>query len=304
MTLAGKTALVTGASKGIGRGLAIGLATAGARVALNYKTDRAGAESACGQIRNAGGEAWSVEADIGSKAEFERLVEDVYARFGRLDVLVNNAARTRFGPLFDVTEEDFDDVVNTNLRGPFFGSVAAARRMLDNGGGSIINISSCAAKLMIQFHSTYAMAKGGLENLTRQLALELAPKVRVNAIAPAPTSTERNRSYDPDYDQKWGAKIPAKRVAFVEDYVGPCVFLAGDDAKFVTGQILNVDGGWTLQGCTPDTSGYDFFAGSDARVSQCPTQRPVTNSRSSSRITARTTSSAEPSRSRFSVQRQ
>jgi NAD(P)-dependent dehydrogenase (short-subunit alcohol dehydrogenase family) len=130
--------------------------------------------------------------------------------------------------------------------------------MVANGGGSIINISSCAAKLMIPFHSTYSMAKGGLENLTRQLAIELAPQIRVNAIAPAPTSTERNRSYDPDYDQKWGKAIPAKRVAFVEDYVGPCVFLASDDSRFMTGQILNVDGGWTLQGCTPDTSNYDF----------------------------------------------
>jgi NAD(P)-dependent dehydrogenase (short-subunit alcohol dehydrogenase family) len=256
--LSGKVALVTGASKGIGRGLAIGLAAAGARVALNYKSDKAGAEAARMQIQNSGGEACVIAADIGSKAQFEAMVEDICSRFGRLDVLVNNAARTRFGPLFEVTEEDFNDVVDTNLRGPFFGSVAAARAMQKNGGGAIINISSCAAKLMIAFHSTYAMAKGGLENLTRQLAIELAPHIRVNAIAPAPTSTERNRSYDPDYDEKWGAAIPAKRVAFVEDYVGPCVFLASDDARFVTGQILNVDGGWTLQGRTPDTSHYDF----------------------------------------------
>ncbi len=256
--LSGKVALVTGASKGIGRGLAIGLGAAGARVALNYKTDAAGAASVCRQIQESGGEAYAIAADIASRIQFETMVGDVCARFGRLDILVNNAARTRFGPLFEVTEEDFDDVVNTNLRGPFFGSVAAARAMLKSGGGSIINISSCAAKLMIAFHSTYAMAKGGLENLTRQLAIELAPDIRVNAIAPAPTSTERNRSYDPDYDQKWGTMIPAKRVAFVEDYIGPCIFLASDEARFITGQILNVDGGWTLKGCTPDTSHYDF----------------------------------------------
>jgi NAD(P)-dependent dehydrogenase (short-subunit alcohol dehydrogenase family) len=256
--LAGRVALVTGASKGIGRGLAKGLAEAGARVAVNYKNDKAGAESTCAEIRAKGGEASPMQADIGLKIDFEDMVTRVCEVFGGLDVLVNNAARTRFGPLFDVTEEDFDDVVNTNLRGPFFGSVSAARHMVANGGGSIINISSCAAKLMIPFHSTYSMAKGGLENLTRQLAIELAPQIRVNAIAPAPTSTERNRSYDPDYDQKWGKAIPAKRVAFVEDYVGPCVFLASDDSRFMTGQILNVDGGWTLQGCTPDTSNYDF----------------------------------------------
>src|SRR4029453_8632284 len=125
--VAGRVILITGASKGIGRGLAAGLAKEGAHVVLNYKTDRAGAEAACAGIRDAGGEASAMQADIGLKMEFERMVADVAAEFGRLDVLVNNAARTRFGPLFQVTEEDFNDVVDTNLRGPFFGSVAAAK---------------------------------------------------------------------------------------------------------------------------------------------------------------------------------
>jgi NAD(P)-dependent dehydrogenase (short-subunit alcohol dehydrogenase family) len=256
--LKGRVALVTGASKGIGQGLAVGLAAAGARVAVNYKADADGAKTTCVRIRELKGEAEAFPADIGSKIEFERLVDAVCTRFGRIDVLINNATRTRFGPVFELSEEDFDDVVNTNLRGPFFGSVAAARKMMNQGAGSIINISSCAAKLMVPHHSSYTMAKGGLEALTRQLAIELAPKVRVNAIAPAPTSTARNRSYDPDYDRKWGAVMPAGRVAFVEDYVGPCVFLASDDSEFLTGQVLNVDGGWTLRGWTPDLSGFDY----------------------------------------------
>ncbi len=256
--LSGKVALVTGASKGIGQGLAVGLAAAGAQVAVNYKTDAEGAERTCERIQQAGGEATAFQADIGSKTAFEQLIDAVCARFGHLDVLVNNAARTRFGHVFEITEEDFDDVVNTNLRGPFFGSAAAARKMLKQGGGSIINISSIAARLMIPAHSSYTMAKGGLEALTRQLALELAPEIRVNAIAPTATSTDRNRGYDPDYERKWRAITPAGRVAYVEDYVGPCVFLASDDAALVTGQILYVDGGWTLQGYTPDMSGYDF----------------------------------------------
>ncbi len=256
--LSGKVVLVTGASKGIGQGLAIGLAAAGAQVAVNYKTDAEGAQSTLASIREAGGEASGFQADIGSKTEFEELVEAVCARFGRLDVLINNAARTRFGHVFEITEEDFDDVVNTNLRGPFFGSVAAARKMQAQGGGSIINISSIAARLMIPAHSSYTMAKGGLEALTRQLALELAPEVRVNAIAPTATSTERNRGYDPDFDQKWSAITPAGRLAYVEDYVGPCVFLASEDAALVTGQIIYVDGGWTLRGFTPDMSDFDF----------------------------------------------
>jgi NAD(P)-dependent dehydrogenase (short-subunit alcohol dehydrogenase family) len=256
--LDGKVALVTGASKGIGQGLAVGLAAAGAIVAVNYKTDASGAEITCRTIREVGGTGLPFQADIGIKSAFEALVDAVFSRFGRFDVLVNNAARTRFGSIFELTEEDFDDVVNTNLRGPFFGSVAAARKMLQNGGGSIINISSCAAKLMITHRSSYTMAKGGLESLTRQMAFELAPHIRVNAIAPAPTSSDRNRSYDPNYDDKWSRVIPAGRVARAEDYVGTCVYLASDNSCFLTGQVLNVDGGWTLQGRTPDLSECDY----------------------------------------------
>jgi NAD(P)-dependent dehydrogenase (short-subunit alcohol dehydrogenase family) len=171
---------------------------------------------------------------------------------------VNNAARTRFGSLFDVTEEDYEDIFDTNVRGPYFGAIAAAREMMKRTGGSIINISSCITALVVASHGTYAMSKAAIEGMTRQLAVELAPTIRINAIAPAPTSTERNRQYDPDYDSKWATAIPAGRVAHVSDYVGPCVFLASDESKFMTGQILHVDGGWSLLGHTPDLSAQDF----------------------------------------------
>ena len=256
--LNGKVALVTGSSGGIGSGLAIGLATNGARVAVNYKTNQSGAEETLAAIRRADGHGELFQADIGVKREFESMIESVALKFGGLDILVNNAARTRFGPLSQVTEEDFADVVDTNLRGPLFGSAAAARHMTRRGGGSIINISSCAARAMVPFHAVYTMAKGGLETLTRQLALELAPTVRVNAIAPGPTSTERNRGYDAEYDQKWQSVIPAGRVGWVEDYVGLCVFLASDDSAFITGQVIGVDGGWTIKGNPPDLSKSDF----------------------------------------------
>ena len=107
-------------------------------------------------------------------------------------------------------------------------------------------------------HSAYTMAKGGLESLTRQLAFELSPKIRVNAIAPTATSNQRNKGYDPDYDKKWAKVSPIGRIAYVKDYVGPCVFLASEDSALVTGQILYVDGGWTLQGNAPDASDFDF----------------------------------------------
>lgn len=256
--LRGKVAIVTGASKGIGRGLAIGLAANGAEVAVNYKNDRRGAEETLNHIRSLGGGARLFQADISQKENFERLVEDTCDTFGGLDVLVNNAARTRFAPLDEITENDFADVVNTNLRGPLFGSAAAARKMLHRASGSIINISSCAAHLMVPFHSVYTMSKGGLEALTKQLALELAPHTRVNAISPGPTSTERNQQYDPDYNNKWKRLIPAGRVGFVEDYVGVCVFLASDDSAFITGQIIGVDGGWSVTGHAMDMSKSDF----------------------------------------------
>ncbi len=256
--LEGKVALVTGASKGIGQALAKGLADAGAKVAVIYKHDSDGAEATRQSIHKSGGQAKAFAADIGSKIAFERVVEDVYEHFGRLDVLVNNAARTRFGPITEVTEGDFDDVVNTVLRGPFFGSLAAAKAMLRDGGGSIINISSIAVRGIMYCHSSYTMAKGGLEALTRQMALELSPHIRVNAIAPTATSNERNASYAPDYDDKWATVTPAGRVAIPEDYVPATVFLASDGAAMITGQILYVDGGWSLQGRAPDQSHFDF----------------------------------------------
>ncbi|MGC1685494.1 MAG: glucose 1-dehydrogenase [Candidatus Acidiferrales bacterium] len=258
MKLSGKVAIVTGSSKGIGRALAIGFAAHGAQVAVVYKTDKAGAESTLASIRKAGGAGEIFRSDIGSRSDFEALVQATCEKFGGLDILLNNAARTRFAPLAEVTNDDFEDVVNTNLRGPLFGSAAAARKMAARGGGAIINVSSCAARLMLPFHSAYSMAKGGLEALTRQLALELAPQIRVNAIAPGPTNTERNREYDPEYNNRWKEIIPAGRVAQVEDYVGICVFLASDDAAFITGQIIGVDGGWTVKGFPPDMSKSDF----------------------------------------------
>jgi 3-oxoacyl-[acyl-carrier protein] reductase len=258
MKLEGRAALVTGASKGIGAGLAIGLAQAGARVAVHYGLDKAGAERTLTSIREHGGDGEIFQANIGKKNEVEDLVETVHAQFGRLDVLVNNAARTRFAPALDATEDDLDEVLDTIIRGPFFGSVAAARYMMKESGGSIINITSAVATLAKEFHAVYAVAKGGLEVMTRQLAYEFAPKVRVNAIAPGATSNERNLGYDPDFDQKYAQIIPMGRVLYPEDHVGPCVFLASDDSGFLTGEVLHVDGGYSLYGHSPGMSGWDF----------------------------------------------
>jgi NAD(P)-dependent dehydrogenase (short-subunit alcohol dehydrogenase family) len=254
--LEGKVAVVTGSSKGIGRALAIGLAGSGAKVAVNYKNDQAGAEETCRAIRDAGGAAIAVGADVGVLDEVRGLIDAAHRELGSVDVLVNNAGRTRFGPARDVTQEDWDDVMNTNLRGAFFATVAAAEAMGESG--SVINVSSCAATLMVAYHAIYTTSKGGLEAMTRQLALELAPRVRVNAIAPAATSMERNWEYDPDFDRSWRDVTPMGRVATPEDYVAPVVFLASEASAFVTGEILHVDGGWTIKGDYPGMAHYDF----------------------------------------------
>ena len=254
--LDGKAAVVTGASKGIGRTLAIGLAGQGAKVAVNYKNDRAGAEETCRAVAELGGVALAVGADVGVRDETRQMIDTVQRELGGVDVLVNNAGRTRFGPARDVTEDDWDDVMNTNLRGAFFTTMAAVEAMGERG--SVINISSCAATLMVDYHAVYTTSKGGLEAMTRQLALELAPRVRVNAIAPAATSMERNWEYDPDFDRSWQAVTPMGRVATPEDYVAPLAFLASDASAFVTGEVLHVDGGWTIKGDYPGMAHYDF----------------------------------------------
>lgn len=256
LPLQDRVAVVTGSSKGIGQALAIGLARSGAKVAVNYKNDRAGAERTCELIHQHGGTAISVGADVGVSDGVQKLIDVAHSELGSIDVLVNNAGRTRFGSAFEVTDEDWDDVMNTNLRGAFFGTIAAARVMGEHG--SVINISSCAARLMVAHHAVYTTSKGGLEAMTRQLALELAPRVRVNALAPAATSMERNWEYDPDFDKSWREVTPMGRVATPEDYIEPLVFLASDASGFITGEVLHVDGGWTIKGDYPGMSHYKF----------------------------------------------
>jgi 3-oxoacyl-[acyl-carrier protein] reductase len=197
----GKVVIVTGASRVIGAALAGGLAAAGACVAVNYEHDGAGARRVVRALLDGGGSATAIRADIGSRAGVEALVAGSPAAYGKPAGLVNNAARTRLGPLDEVDDEDFDDVVGTVLRGPLLGSIAAARAMLAAGGGSIVDISSVSVDAIMPCHGPYTAANG-LENLTRRLALELAPGVRVDAIAPSATVTERGDHGAPTSTQR------------------------------------------------------------------------------------------------------
>lgn len=251
MRLKDKIVVVTGASKGIGRAIALGVAREGAHVVVNYNSDAAGAEEVVGRIAGLDRRAVAAKADISQVSEIRSLFEVVLNEFGRADVLVNNAGITGWTSLFDVTEEKWDQVLNTNLKGTFFCSLEAAK-IMRAGGGSIVNVSTNCAALGVKNLVAYATSKAGIHGLTRQLAVELAPyRIRVNTFGPGPTQVERNLRDDPDYDRSWGAITPMNRTARPEEMVGAAVFLASDDSSYMTGQVFYVDGGWSAQGRIP-----------------------------------------------------
>ena len=252
MRLQDRIVVVTGASKGIGKAIAVGAAGEGAHVVVNYHTDAAGAGEVVRQIVALGRRAVAVQADISQVSEIRVLFDAVRNEFGRVDVLINNAAFTGWTSLFDLTEEKWDQVLDTNLKGTCFCSLEAARMMRASDGGSIVNVSTNCAALGVKNLVAYATSKAGIHVLTRQLAVELAPyNIRVNTFAPGPTQVDRNLRDDPDYDRSWGAMTPMDRTARPEEMVGAAVFLASDDSSYMTGQVFYVDGGWTVQGRIP-----------------------------------------------------
>lgn len=253
MRLSGKTVLITGASKGIGRTLALACARAGADVILNYNSDRAGADAAAKEIRALGRRALVVRADLARVAQIDRMFAQARKHFARLDVLINNAGLTGWASFFDTTEEKWDVVLDTNLKGTFFCSLAAARWMRETKtAGSIVNVSTQCAQLAVTNLVAYGTSKAGIHGMTKQLAIELAPYgIRVNTFAPGPVNVERNLKDDPDYRDVWGAMIPLGRTAEAEEMIGPALFLASGESSYVTGQTFYVDGGWTVQGMVP-----------------------------------------------------
>jgi glucose 1-dehydrogenase len=256
MRLSGKTVLITGASKGIGRALALGCAREGADVILNYNSDRAGADAAAAEIKALGRRTLVVRADLAKVAQIDRMFATARKHFARLDVLINNAGLTGWAGFFDTTEAKWDVVLDTNLKGTFFCSLAAARWMKETKTpGSIVNVSTQCAQLAVKNLVAYGTSKAGIHGLTKQLAVELAALgIRVNTFAPGPVNVDRNLKDDPDYRDVWGAMIPLGRTAETEEMVGPALFLASNDSSYVTGQTFYVDGGWTVQGMVPSSN--------------------------------------------------
>jgi 3-oxoacyl-[acyl-carrier protein] reductase len=243
-SLDGHAALVTGGATGIGRVIARFLAREGCRVAINYVGTAEQADDTVRELTAAGVDAVAIQADIRLAADVQSMIDAAVARFGRLDVLVNNAAVQRDAVFLDVTEADWDLVVDTNLKGTFLCTQAAARHMVAAGSGSIVNIGSGCNYVPFPTLIAYTASKGGIEMLTRVAALSLAPhQVRVNCVAPGAILTERTSTELPDYAGQFAAITPMGRVGMPEDVADAVLFLAGPASRFITGQTIMVDGG-------------------------------------------------------------
>jgi len=248
--LTGKSVLVTGGARGIGRACCLMLARAGASVAVNYRVESPSANLLVEEIETAGGEAFSLAADVSKREDAEMLVDETVARFGSIDILVNNAGIWKRSPIEEMSDGEWDEMIRVNLTGTFNCIRAAVPPMKEARSGRIISISSTAGQRGEAFCSHYAATKGALISLTKSLAVELAPYgILVNCVAPGWTVTDMTR------DDLLGSRresilqtIPLARAATAEEVAGSVVFLASELATFVTGEVLNVNGGAVLVG--------------------------------------------------------
>lgn len=245
LDFSGRVALVTGAGSGLGSGIALRFAEAGAAVVAHYRRSEGGARDIVERIKRIGGQALAVQADLTDQTEVERLVEQTHARFGRLDALINNAGSYPLDTLLEMTVESWDAVVDANLRSVFLTTQAAARRMIDGGvHGSIVNVATIEAENPAPLHSHYNAAKAGVVMLTRSAALELGPhRIRVNAVSPGLIWRSGIETQWPDGVERWRAAAPLTRLGRQEDVADACLFLASPAARWITGANLVVDGG-------------------------------------------------------------
>jgi 3-oxoacyl-[acyl-carrier protein] reductase len=246
--LTGCVALVTGGSRGIGRAIALRLAGAGARVAIAYRSDTAAAEDVVRRVRELGGAASAVQADVGTAVGAAAAVAAAIGEFGQLDVLVNNAGITRDGLLLRMKEADWDAVIQTNLKSAFLCTQAAARPLLRSPRGRVVNVSSVAGVMGNAGQANYAAAKAGMIGLTKSLAREFAGRaVTVNAVAPGFVETDMTAALvSGEVGQRLVEQIPLRRLGSPEDVAALVHYLVSEDASYVTGQVLHVDGGLAM----------------------------------------------------------
>lgn len=241
-TLQGKVAIVTGAGRGIGRSIAYELGKHGAKVVVNYAHSEAGAQSLVGEMIGEGMDAIAIQADVSVVKEIESMTAKVISHFGRIDILVNNAGVDPTEDFLQVTEGFWDRVIDTNLKGTFFCTQACVKEMIKTGKGRVIHISSVHGNLTMPRYSAYAATKGGINALTRQLALDLAPfQITVNAVAPGAVEVEKFTDVPGFSELK--DYIPVGRIGVPRDIASFVRFIASDESDYFTGQIVTVDGG-------------------------------------------------------------
>jgi len=245
--LEGKTALVTGASRGIGRAVAVRLAADGASVVINYNQQAGAAESVAHDVRESGAEALVVQADVAQAADVERLVATTLETFKRIDVLVNNAGITRDTLIMRMSEDDWDAVIDTNLKSTFLVTRAALRPMLRQRAGRIVNITSISGVIGNAGQANYSASKAGMIGLTRSTAREVASRnITCNAVAAGVIDTEIWQGVPEAAITALMQMVPAGRKGTPQDVAEAVAFLAGDGAAYITGQVLNVDGGLVM----------------------------------------------------------
>ncbi len=247
MLLDGKVALVTGASRGIGRAIAVRLASEGAKVAINYAGNTAKAEEVKAEIEKNGGEAILVQADISCAEAVDAMIEKVTEAFGQIDILVNNAGITRDGLLMRMKDEDFEAVINTNLKGVFYCTKAVSKLMMKKRSGRIVNMASVVGLMGNAGQANYAAAKAGVIGFSKSAAKELAARgINVNVVAPGFIATDMTAAMTDKAKEATLAGIPLKRMGQPEDVANAVLFLVSDYASYITGQIVNVDGGMVM----------------------------------------------------------
>jgi len=247
MLLDGKTALVTGASRGIGRAIALCLAAEGARVAINYAGNVRAAEEVKTAIEAAGGTAILCQADIADSSAVEAMVANVVKEFGTIDILVNNAGITRDALLMRMKDEDFAKVLNTNLKGVFYCTKAVSKLMMKKRSGRIVNMASVVGLVGNAGQTNYAAAKAGVIGFSKSAAKELASRgITVNVVAPGFIGTDMTAGLPESVKEKMLTDIPLGRMGEAEDVANAVLFLASDQASYITGQVVNVDGGMVM----------------------------------------------------------
>ncbi|MGE7917827.1 3-oxoacyl-[acyl-carrier-protein] reductase [Viridibacillus sp. NPDC093762] len=245
--LEGKTAVVTGASRGIGRAIALTLAEQGARVVVNYSGSQSKAEEVVAEITENGGEAIAVQANVADADEVTALMKAATDIFGSLDILVNNAGITRDNLLMRMKEQDWDDVMNTNLKGVFLCTKAVSRQMMKQRAGRIINVASIVGVSGNAGQANYVAAKAGVIGLTKTTAKELAARnIYVNAVAPGFIATEMTDELPAEVKDQMLGQIPLAKLGDPKDVAKVVLFLASDDASYITGQTIHVDGGMVM----------------------------------------------------------